>query len=227
MSGSFIGVDTMSAGGRHTVLGLHEKLMLPPPSFAMRGSTFTAHTATNPVPAEVHRYVCQVLDAVGYDWGAAHLEIMRTTKGPRLVEINARLVGAKMPRLVGHVLGRSMHADLVSLHLGQAPAANLEAPRAAGAIRWFMADRAGELMDMTMPAKTDPHVRCIEWIKQPGDWVQPPFENADRLGYVMTCAEDRLQAEASADRLVAGSSVSIRAATPSVAAEVDEAVVAC
>jgi biotin carboxylase len=191
------------------VLGVHEKLMYAPPSFAMRGSTFVPHCASTPVAPEVERYVRALLDAVAYDWGATHIEIMLTAEGPRLIEINPRLVGAKMPRLVSHTLGRSMHADLIALHLGVAPAHERFPTQGAGSIRWVVADRRGTLQAVRLPGASGDHIRCAEMLKQPGDAVCPPFENADRLGYVMACAADRATAEAEADAFVAQTAVII------------------
>jgi hypothetical protein len=44
--------------------------------------------------AEVAEYSRRALDAVEMRWGPSHLEVMLTSDGPRLVEVNARLVGA-------------------------------------------------------------------------------------------------------------------------------------
>jgi biotin carboxylase len=215
MSGQFIGVDTFTSEGQHRVLGVHEKLMYAPPSFAMRGSTFIPNTAASPVAPEVEHYVSALLDAVGYDCGATHIEIMLTAEGPRLIEINPRLVGAKMPRLVSHTLGRSVHADLIAVHLGLEPVVNPPALQAAGVIRWVVADRPGLLRDVLLPGQTDPCIRCVEILKQPGDWVSPPFENADRIGYVMACGEDRRAVESSANEFVAQAKVLVGLAVPS------------
>jgi ATP-grasp domain len=43
---------------------------------------------------EVAEYSRRVLSAVEMQWGPSHLEVMLTADGPRLVEVNARLVGA-------------------------------------------------------------------------------------------------------------------------------------
>ena len=213
LSGRFIGVDTLTRNGRHTVLGVHEKLMHAPPSFAMRGSTFVPNTASTPVSPEVAGHVVELLDAVGFDWGATHIEIMLTAQGPRLIEINPRLVGAKMPRLVSQSLGRSLHADLIAVHLGLPLVAAADAHPMAGVIRWVVADRPGLLRAVHLPPQDDPRIRCVEMLKRPGDWVNPPFENADRIGYVMVCDTDRAQAEALADRFVAQARLSIEPET--------------
>ncbi|MBV9445627.1 MAG: ATP-grasp domain-containing protein [Streptosporangiaceae bacterium] len=43
-------------------------------------------------------YATQVLDALGIRYGAAHLEIRMTSRGPVLVEVGARICGADLPR---------------------------------------------------------------------------------------------------------------------------------
>jgi len=214
MTGAFIGVDTWTVDRRHRVLGIHEKLMFAPPSFAMRGSTFVPNRGTSPVPPEIERYVGELLDAVGYDWGATHIEMMMTTDGPRLVEINPRLVGAKMPRLVSMALGHSMYADLIAVHLGQAPRMPAEATRSVAVIRWIVADQAGVLDAVRLPAWDDARIRSVEILKRPDDSVGVPFENADRIGFVMTCGEPRDEVESLADRYVSQAAVMLRQPLP-------------
>jgi biotin carboxylase len=217
LTGRFIGVDTLTADGRHTLLGVHEKLMFPPPAFAMRGSTFVPNTATTPVAPEIERFVCAMLDAVGFDCGATHIEMMLTADGPRLIEINPRLVGAKMPRLVNHALGRSVHADLIAVHLGQPVTVDTVAQPAFGVIRWIVADRPGLIEAVELPAWHDARIRCVDILKQPGDRVAPPFENADRIGCVMVCSRHRAEAEELAERYVAQAVVRLQPADAALA----------
>ncbi len=47
-------------------------------------------------------YIFDCLDALGICFGAAHSEVILTEQGPRLVEVNSRLMG---PALPAHVLG--------------------------------------------------------------------------------------------------------------------------
>ncbi len=46
------------------------------------------------------RYCVRILNAFKYWFGASHFEVMLTTSGPRLVELNPRLAGAKLPKFV-------------------------------------------------------------------------------------------------------------------------------
>ena len=200
LSGTFIGCDTFSADGQHTLLGVNEKLFFEPPSFAIRGGCFEPNEARF---GPIESYLRQVLDAVGFDWGAAHTELMITPTGIHLIEINPRLVGAKLPRLVGHALGRSIHADLIALHLGEQIRLDPPTTVTAAVTRWIVADQAGVLEYVDLAPVIDPRIRDVKLLKRAGDRVRPPLDNADRIGYVMVCAERREIAEAIAESYVA------------------------
>jgi len=205
MSGTVIGCDTFTVNGQHQLLGIHEKLFFEPPSFAIQGGCFTPRQAEF---AAIESYLFSVLDAVRFDWGAAHTEIMLTSDGPRLIEINPRLVGAKIGRLVSHALGCSVHADLIALHLGEKRTFPLDKEVSIAVSRWIVATRSALLDHVELPAERDERIRQVEILKHYGDPVRRPFENADRIGYVMVCAPTREEAEALADDFVANSRIS-------------------
>jgi biotin carboxylase len=143
-----------------------------------------------------------LLDAVDFDWGYAHIEIMLTAEGPYVIEINPRLVGAKIARLVSMALGVSVHQHLIALHLGQADFLASAQSGQVAVSRWLVADREGILDHIVLPGVDDPCIRTVDMLKHKGDAVRPPFENADRIGYVMTCAASQQEAEAVAENFV-------------------------
>jgi biotin carboxylase len=199
LTGTVLGCDTLTSNGRHVLLGVHEKQFFAPPSFAIRGGSFTPNCADL---RAVEQYVFSALDAVGFDWGAAHTEVMLTEAGPQIIEINPRLVGAKIARLVAFALDRSIHADVIALHLGAAVSEVGETPSRVAVSRWITAHEEGILDSVQIPNYSDPRIRCVEILKRPGDYVRPPLENVDRIGYIMVCGTDRLEAEQLADAFV-------------------------
>ena len=210
MEGQFIGCDTLTRDGQHQLLGVNQKRMFAPPSFAIEGGCFTPG---NHGYEAVQDYVFQALDAVGFDCGAAHVELILTAEGPRLVEINARLVGAKIPRLISLALGHSVHQDVIDLHLGRrSSSAPATGPRCVAVTRWVTATDVGVLEALTLPSWTEPGIRCVEVFAKPGDRVHPPFENADRLAYVMCTGASQREAEALAERFVADTRLKVQAA---------------
>ena len=88
-------VDTYSVGGRHTLalvcryrkrevgdrLGIYEAVEFLP--------------ADNPQINSLFHYVRRVLGAVGLANGAAHVEVMETPRGLRLIEVNCRIAGGR------------------------------------------------------------------------------------------------------------------------------------
>lgn len=207
MHGQLIGCDTLSVAGEHRLLGVNHKLMFEPPSFAIRGGCFMPN---GPEFAALERYVFDVLDAVGFDAGATHMEIMLTTEGPRLVEINPRLVGARIGRLITLALGRSVHSDLIDVHLGNwpAPEAVMPTPKVA-ATRWIVAQQEG-LLEMIEQPSPSPGIASVDLFKLTGDAVRPPLDNADRIACVMACGTTREVAQALADAHAGGTRVVLR-----------------
>jgi biotin carboxylase len=209
MKGVLIGCDTLTSNGKHTLLGINEKLMFTPPSFAIKGGCFLPNKGEW---AGLEKYLQSLLDAVGFDCGAAHIEIMVTSDGPRLVEINPRLVGAKIPRLVSYALNCSIHELLIDLHLG-ANSFKMPSPDEMNpaVTRWFISEKQGILDGIQLPAWTATGVKCVEILTKKGDSVGYPFENAQRLGYVMTCCSTRDEAEKLAEQYISDAVVSLKA----------------
>ncbi|MEU3644517.1 ATP-grasp domain-containing protein [Lentzea sp. NPDC034063] len=66
-----------------------------------------------PVVDVLFGYVCQVLEATGVRNGPAHVEVMITPDGPRLIEIGARLAGAEQQELTVLGTGESQITRMV------------------------------------------------------------------------------------------------------------------
>ena len=198
MSGLVIGCDTLTQNGEHTLVGVNEKLFFEPPSFAIRGGCFMPNQGQFKA---IESYVFALLDAVGFDCGATHVELMLDAQGLSLVEINPRLVGAKIPRLINLACKRSIHSDLIDLHLGNSIASFSDASEVA-VTRWLVADQVATLGEVELPTNKDPRIACTEILKHQGDSVRPPMENADRIGYVMSCAPTRLEADEAAEDFI-------------------------
>ncbi len=215
--GPVLGCDVFTLNGVHQLLGVHEKQYFDEPSFAIRGGCFNPNLGQY---KELERTVFAWLDAVDFNVGASHIEIVCTDEGYHLIEINARLVGAKLSRLMSYSLGFSVMSALIDLHLGQrmrplahpltakdtrvhAPFINHPTPQFSVS-RWITADAksVGLLNRVIQPKLPIPGVKSVEILKKRGDWIRPPMENADRIGFVMSTAINKLDAEQSAEQYV-------------------------
>jgi biotin carboxylase len=203
--GEVIGCETFTVNGKHIFLGINDKVFFPPPCFGIKGSCFPSQRFDT---AQIRDYVFQILDALNFDCGAAHTEIIVTPDGPYLVEVNPRLIGAHIPRLLGFALERSIYADVINLHLGGelGELADLSPSRVAVS-RWITANRNGVIKAIVPPDRDEPGLMAVHIFKKTGDVVRPPFENADRLGYVMAVGQSQLAAEQLAESFVANTQV--------------------
>lgn len=57
------------------------------------------------------------------------------------------------------------------------------------------------------PEMNDPGIMAVRLFKQPGDIARPPFDNADRPGYVMAVGKTQADAESLAESFVSGTQV--------------------
>ncbi|MGZ4995362.1 MAG: ATP-grasp domain-containing protein, partial [Methylobacter sp.] len=149
ISGQLVGCDTLTRDGKHLMLGINEKLMYPQPSSAIRGSCFPSDRYDVGL---LEDYVFSILDALDFNDGVAHTEVLLSEDGPLLVEVNPRLVGAKIPRLLNLALGRSIHADVIDLHLGKPLSEqSFRAGYGFAVSRWIITDVTGVLEEVVVP----------------------------------------------------------------------------
>lgn len=100
-------VDTFSHGGVHTVADVCRYHKIHNGGHMAVYDSMAWMAPDDPVVAELVGYTREVLDAVGFRFGAAHVEIMLTDAGPRLIELNARPHGAGHPRFCRVATGDS------------------------------------------------------------------------------------------------------------------------
>lgn len=65
---------------------------------------------------ELFAYTQRTLDALGVRFGATHTEIMLTGKGPRLIELGARMCGGPVVRFAREATGSSQADKLVEIY---------------------------------------------------------------------------------------------------------------
>jgi hypothetical protein len=100
-------IDTFSYRGAHTVTDVcrYQKVDNGPHMAVYDSMEWLR--PDDPVVPELVGYTTGVLDAVGMRFGAAHVEVMLTSGGPRLIEVNARPHGGGQPRFCRVATGDS------------------------------------------------------------------------------------------------------------------------
>ncbi|GAA1332021.1 ATP-grasp domain-containing protein [Saccharothrix algeriensis] len=201
--GHEVSVEVFAHDGRTVVLGVTDKLLGATPHFLELGHTFPSVLPAAVTDAAVG-VVRAALDAIGFDFGPAHVEVKLTPRGPVLIEINARTGGDFIPDLVGNALGVPLLARSITAHTGGAP--DLEPRWRRGSAIRFIGGRAGTVTSVSGVddlAEHFPEVVGHRVKVGPGATTRWPTNSHERLGYVITAADTPAEAAVAADAALA------------------------
>ncbi len=182
--GPEVSVETVTHAGRTTVVGVTDKQIAGAPFFVEMGHAFPSALSQQVVSA-CARTAVDALAAIGYDLGIAHVEVKMTAQGPRLIEINPRPAGDRIPDLVELSTGVSLTREAIRMCLGHAPQLAWQHLGAA-AIR-FLACQPGtvrRLLGVDL-AHGVPGVVDVELEVTPGRVVRRLADAHDRVAYVI------------------------------------------
>lgn len=187
MRGPVVSVEILSSRGRHQVLGLTSRHLSPPPAMIEVGGSFPARCDQE---AEVRAMGCRSLDVIGFTDGAAHIEVCLSADGPKIIEINGRLIGYYLPELIRFATGIDPYVVLARVHLGELPAP-VPVPNRVGSIYSLFSTRSGVIRAIhPSPLLQDPRVKLFHLARQPWDRVQGAQDNTGRIGFVMAVDTD-------------------------------------
>lgn len=130
IAGELHTLETLGDGHDLHVLGGFVCHLTPPPALVV-----TEMVWRHSVDAAVTDAVRRQLKALGVGFGVCHTEFVMTGTGPRLIEVNYRMIGDGADFLLGDVLGYSPHKAILETHLGL-PRRSLPSQGQAGAIRY-------------------------------------------------------------------------------------------
>ncbi|MFE9255792.1 ATP-grasp domain-containing protein [Streptomyces sp. NPDC006879] len=192
LRGAEYSVETLSAEGRHQVIGITAKQTTDAPLFIETGQLFPA-----PLPADTAAaaagLVCALLDAAGHRFGPAHTELILTAQGPRIVESQARLGGDRIPHLIRIATGFDIEAAVFELLAGRTvepgPAARV------GAISFFQLEPGTVSRVEGLDAiRALPHVHDLHFPHRVGEVLPHTVNSGSRHGFVVLEAADAVRA---------------------------------
>lgn len=172
------------------VVGITAKRLGTQPYFVETGHDF-------PAPLERGEQIAigdtavAALRALGLGWGPAHVELRQTAGGPRIVEVNPRLAGGMIPRMVLEATGVDLIWHAVARATGRAEPPRPTRSRAA-CIRFLVAEAPGRLLGISGVAQAwrVPGVVAVGQLCEAGQDVVLRHSFQDRLGYVIAAADD-------------------------------------
>lgn len=198
-----------TVGGRSILLMIDQRKRADHDETIELGSTVPPTFDAN-LCDEIVVYADAVAQALGLDIGVFHIEIMATAKGPRLIEVNPRIMGGNLPELFHNATGENAMAILLDIHLGleppldrlpisQAMSSRTIAPRTSGRVSTDLPD--DWLGDLT------PSLELWDISVEAGQEVEIIADNYNTLGFFQVsgrCALESVQrAEEMLDKIEA------------------------
>ncbi len=189
MVGPEVSVEVMVLEGNPYILQITDKLTTGAPYFVEMG-----HSQPSKLPDkiqnEIRMLAINACKAVGIMNGPAHVEIIVTDNGPKMVEIGARMGGDNITtHLVPLSTGIDMTKATIQIACGEKPDINIKFNKAS-AIRFFNVPK-GEIINITglEDAKKIKGVKEIIFTKQIGDVVEDVTSSTDRVASVIAQAD--------------------------------------
>ncbi|PVE64385.1 ATP-grasp domain-containing protein [Priestia megaterium] len=209
LDGPEFSIESVTANGQTTIIGITKKLVTPYPLSIEVGHDFPANLNTNE-ENEIKRLVEQSLAALDVDFAVTHTEVKLTEKGPRIVEVNARPGGDEIPHLVKAVTGVDLKALAFLVTLGKGiDSIDLSSSTVPSAsIRFLLANKEGKVyFDEQFQSAS---IKEQKWYVNDGESVQRTESNFNRLGYFIVYGDEQSPSCSKADSVEKELSITIK-----------------
>jgi biotin carboxylase len=145
----------------------------------------------------------RALVALGLGWGPAHTELRMSSQGPVVIEVNPRLAGGMIPKMIEFAGGPDLIDAVIAEASGQR-VQPIEKVRTCGAIRFRTAQCPGTILALRglRAAQSVPGVRQAAFTVSRGDTIAITHSFRDRLGYVICSGRDAQSVILHADQAV-------------------------
>lgn len=190
MEGPEVSVEALSIDGSVHVIAITDKMTTGAPNFVEMGHSQPSRLSEK-IKKDIENVAIKAIKSIGIKNGPSHTEIIVTKSGAKIVEIGARLGG---DNITTHLVPLSTGVDLVKsciqIALGYAPDLNNREEKAS-AIRYLEIEngRISEIFGME-EAQNIKGIKQVSILKNVGEYVNKITSSSDRVGFVISQAEN-------------------------------------
>lgn len=189
LQGSEVSVEVMVIDGEVHILQVTDKLTTGAPHFVEMGHSQPSRLRNEDIK-DIRDLAARAVKSVEIDNGPAHVEIMLTDKGPKMIELGARMGGDCITtHLVPLSTGIDMVKATIQIALGEQP--DIAPKFNKGAAIRYIKETLGVIKSISgvdVAGRID-GVKQITLVKTLGDVVGEIDSSVDRIGYVITQAD--------------------------------------
>lgn len=194
--GPEVSVEVMVVNGVVNILQVTDKITTGAPHFVEMGHTQPSRLREGEVNA-IKDIASRAVKAIGIEKGPAHVEIKITDKGPKMIELGARMGG---DCITTHLVPLSTGIDMVrsTIEIACGEETDIKPKYSKGAAIRYFKTSSGVIKSISgiEEAKKLPGVKEISFVKKTGDSVGNIDSSVDRIGFVIAQGEDADEAEA-------------------------------
>jgi len=189
MQGPEVSVEIMVVDGQVHVLQITDKLTTGAPHFVEMGHSQPSRL-TEEQQWQIRDLAARAVQSVGIQNGPAHVEIIYTAKGPKMVELGARMGGDCITtHLVPLSTGIDMVGNTIRIALGEKPDLNRRFDKGS-AIRFFNVPNGYiRAISGLEKARVLDGVQEVSLVKDVGEYTGEIGSSVDRVGFVIAQAE--------------------------------------
>lgn len=188
VTGKELSIECLSYRGHHYVIQITDKDSSSAPHFVELGHHQPAEISTE-LQSKIHRVIPQLLDALGYDNGASHIEVKYKDSDLYLIEANLRGGGDHISnKLVYMSSGIDYLKCMIDVALDDFSAPQQTAPSHYAGIYYLCAQTA-DLLPFFQAAKGK------EWVKELEIYsteLQESHSNYERNGYLLYQSDHKI-----------------------------------
>ncbi|NYF25050.1 ATP-grasp domain-containing protein [Sporosarcina sp. JAI121] len=144
---------------------------------------------------KIYETVCLVLDRFKLKNGSCHIEMRLINHEWKLIEINPRISGGGMNRMIETAFGINLVEETIKIFLGQEPNLERKFNRFVYA-HYLTSDSTGTLIKVTGKNRCSrlPGIEEVFIKPKKGKILHPPLSMGDRYGYVLASSDNKEEA---------------------------------
>lgn len=194
MAGQEVSVEIIVYHGVVHILAVTDKLTQGKPYFVEIGHSEQSQLGVENV-AEIKDLATRAVKAIGINNSPAHVEIMLTKDGPKMVELGARMGGGCITtHLVPLSTGIDMIKSVMDMAMGGEPDVTPKFDKGSALRHIVGLEGEIESIDGLDDARAYPGVTEVTMLKGIGEKVGYFKNGADRIGYVIAQGKDAADA---------------------------------
>lgn len=181
IKGPLVSVEAFTYQGNTKVLGITDRILGTVPYFVEVADTFSVYLGES-IDQKLSEDVSRLLKSLNVQYGVTHTEFIVAKEGPVLIEVNPRLAGGLIGRMISHAYDADLYQEIIRLSLGEKPELP-DRPVRAMTEYFLYPNQSGVISDIQGIDIVKNYPGVVEVIQnvEIGEYVSPPQDYSGKI----------------------------------------------